>query len=331
MDHNMNTGLLTTPIAVLPENKQRIVAYGINLFEVRKNKRQYINIPDFGYYDVRVSEGIYEYTMTYRYDARWYKGTRAYVDYTPDKKGILTGYIPDDEEYHNRIMLASNINSGTFRILRYHTQSGFLPEKRIVQEIMFIRDLIHTWNVDLIEGKKRTRIFVDPDENKCREFAREQEKDGKKVNVIYGKIKPIKVLIDKYGQKWLFSPEFQAEIIPDIKEKVAERFASDSTQPSGINLEDQIASVLQSMGPEKIAELMNKKTGNPSNAGKPLEELSINTLRSLGKTKGLNITPDMKKDDIISAIREDVNLNDSNHELKEQPDQITNGEDVSFG
>lgn len=332
---NYGSSLATSPMAVLPEDKIRVVSYGIPLFELQKTKRQFINPIDAGYFDVRVNEGIQEYTMTYSYTPVWYKGRRSYIEYHHDRKGICTGYCPDDPDWHNRIMLASNINSGLFKIMRYHTRAGFVAEERITQEILYLRDLTHRWRFE-DDGQV---IEYYEDEEECRKAAKIYDQGTKGVvHVKWGRIPEIRQLILKYKSAWSIHPEFQNGILADIKRKVEKKFSKDETQTKGINLEEQVVSILQNMDPEKIAEILNRAKDKPQSdtlEGAPIDQLHINKLRSLAKQRGLDAQPGNTKEELLEIIKEDIKLKKSINQNKKTTEPTTKPdsggvEEVSF-
>lgn len=302
--------LVTTPMAILEDRYQLMVEEGIPLFELHKTKGGKMDSQDLGYLNVRVSDNYDGITRVARRTVRWFSGKNAYITYHHRGKGVLVAFCPDDinerHEFHhwsNRIRLASTIHSGTFRIVRYHTINGVLPEGRITEEILFISKLIHTWKANV----ENESSFRSDDINEVRDFVRSQRAREKKVSEpIFSKREDIEDLISMYRSEWVYSPAFQTEILPEIKEKVAAKFAP--TAP----VRSDFARDFQNHFGMSVDELkaMLRREPAQSPEGKPLEELTDAEVKRIAVPMKISISG-KTRDEIIREIKAGSNSKSS--------------------
>lgn len=313
MNANLHEGsLVTTPMAILPEEYQLIVEDGIPLFEMHKVMEGRLDAKDLGYFNVRVKDSFFGGSA--RRSVRWFAWKNAYITYSHIGKGRRVAFCPDDinerheyHHWHNRIMLAGAIHSGQFRIVRYHTLQGVTSEGRITEEILFLSRLIHDWKaIDKTNGD----VFRSNDREKVIQFTMERQKDEHETTeVIFSKIEPIEKLIKLHRRSpggWIMSPEFQTELLPDIKKAVTEKFKPKQVAP---DVGGQIQEYFKNMTPEQRRQFIegeNLSVAGPQNPesvdGKKLEDLKINDLRRIAA--GMKILSTNKtRDELIKEIK----------------------------
>lgn len=302
--------LVTTPMAILEDQHQLAVEEGIPLFELHKNKRGFVDNQDLGYLNVRVSDGYDGISRHAIRSVRWFSGKNAYLKYENKGKGLLVAFCPDDTDerhqfhhWHNRIMLAGTIHSGQFRIVRYHTINGVLPEGRITEEILYLSKLIHDWKAKV---KETGEIFRSKDRDKVFDFVRKaREKEQTVTEPLFSKIEKIEKIIEIHRGTWIYSPEFQNDVLPGIKEAIEKKFQPKPITP---DLGSQIREYFSTMTLEQKRQFIEGMGGSvPSEPeasspdGKPLNELTDIELKRIAG--GMKITTTEKtRDELIRAI-----------------------------
>lgn len=294
---------------VLPEKKQLIVDSGIPLFELRKLGLNYQGTKDFAYWDVRVREEINNFTQAFYYVKSWYQGPTAYIDYTPNKKGICFAFCPDDPEWHNRIMLSANLRSGLFIIERYHTREGTLAGAVAAKEIEIIRDALHDWKVEA--GKKVLLRTKNRKEAEAFILEYNENKDhNPKASIVWSKIQRIEEIISVRRGNWFKSQEFIEEFRKPLEDKITNYHAAQSPDPNAIG--SALISQLERMNEEqrkRVADLLGvaRQEQYQSNEGGKIEvdNLKIDQLRRIAAQRNIDVKG-MIKQQIIEAIKEDM-------------------------
>lgn len=282
----------------LPEKAQMIVSAGINLFELRKTQPFSYAQRDFGFWNVRAYEDTMPGTFRLRYRTVWFTGQNAYIEFTPNQRDICTAFCPDDHLWHNRITLAATIDEGSYTIELYHTSDGFIPGRKLVREILIIRDYMQAYKVMDDRNKKlRKEVYRSKSRDEAISFANEwAEKNSSAVpSVIPCKIKELEELIKKHGGAWIQCPEFQAIHRPKIQDLINQVQAKEpaTAVQVGASLLTQVSMLSEEEKRELASMLAPHITSEPKATGEiapeKLSDLSWNDLRRLAKIKGVNV------------------------------------------
>ena len=318
---NATSGAVMSPFfASLPEDKQRIIDAGYNLFELAKIVQNWQgNCPDYGYFDVVVEDYTAGFPPKLYFRERWHRGPNAYIRYMANKRGFCFAFCPDDHDWYNRIQLAANIHSNIFRIERLHTREGIISGKRATEEIMFIRELTHRW-VLRVNGKSVYRSMPDKREE-CEARAAEFKARGERPQIIWGKTEEIENQIKAAGSNWFFTDEFKNKIKPALVEKVAERFSGDNDKVAKLSMLEQIVGTLD---PREVIAVLERAvpaagrapvtittsteaTPAPAGSGLSVEEITdMATLRSFAKNLGIKVTQAVKKEELRALIKDEI-------------------------
>jgi hypothetical protein len=311
----------------LPERFQTVVDAGIPLFELRKT-RPFDNVQrDFGYWNVRVREYTQSGTLRLTYDTRWFVGPQAYIEYVPNKRSICTAFAPDDETWHNRVYIASNLDSGTFTIERIHTANGVIPGQAVLQQIKILREFLYEWRV--IDGG--TIVFRSKLPAGAQAFAKDfMTKNGRTVEVLQARTDPVEKLIAQYRGRWVECPEFQTLIKPKVVDAIAE---AEKVSPMPVTMAQMGQSLLSQVArmtdqdrlalaamlrPYMIGEERVGHGTSAPDAKEParsdedqraeLVKMPLAALRKLAKTKGLDTRNQSKveiADGLIVKLKEE--------------------------
>ena len=313
------SGFGTTPMVVLEDKYQLMLEERIPLFELHRNRPSKLDAQDLGYLNVRVNDSYNGLTSRVIRSVRWFSGKNSYIAYSYNKRrNTSIAFCPDDindrHEYHhwyNRIMLASTIHSGKFRIVRYHTVDGVISEGRITEEILYLSRLLHDWKAKILvrdgEDLRATgEVFRSRDRDEVIDFIRKTRSEGREVSEpVFSKIKEIEDIIKLKRSEWIFSPEFQQGILPGIKSEIEKRFkpkkvTSDFKSQmveafSGMSAEEKASMFEQVFGAKLVQPAVQEKPSSPE--GKSLSETSEKELFRIAS--GLRI-------DVIGKTREEV-------------------------
>ena len=235
----------------------------IPLFECINSRIIYNDFTIHGLWDVRVIERLRQVSMRIDHEIRWYRGQNAYVRFTYVGKGRCYGYIPDDELYHNRVMLSTLMGTNaSFNILRHHSSNGFIGRERVIKELMLVRDLTHDW---VVSNPNKEVVFRSKEREEADDYKNSHKEE--KLNVSFGKSGPIQRIIDQHRHLWWFQPEWKNIELPKIKEIVADRFQETERK----NLQEQVFEIVPGLktlvNDPKFASLLNeaakKEVTNP--------------------------------------------------------------------
>ena len=322
----MNAMMGNSQFFALPERKQTIVDAGIPLFEIRKTKFFDNTQRDFGPWDVRAWDQLNETTMKSSYRVSWYQGENAYIEYFPNKKGIATAFVPDDDVWHNRIWMAGTIAEGNYSIFRLHTKEGSLPAAVALQYVTVVRAYIFEWKV-LKAGKC---VFKSKKKAECDSFMATTEG----CTVTLGKLDEFEDMIRRLGGNWMLDPAFQANHKPRIQALIDEAVGKANVATVGQTLVAQISTLSEDDRKKIAAMLLGEKAGvselppaalplnTPAtpvvpNAAIPrasavstpetsIDDLPLAQLCRIAKDRGLTIKQGMKKPGVIALIKEKI-------------------------
>jgi len=192
---------------------------------------------------------------------RWFTGNDCYAEYIPSAKGICTAFIPDDQFWHNRVMIASNLSSGLFKIIRVHYKDDApLPGAVATKEVLILRNYLHVWRVQVrYDNKSLDTLHESKKQDECNLFAEEYRKahDGVSVSVVLGKTKVIRALMEAHGAHRLCeSHEWQNNHIPRIKQEIAVQTADMRRPVEAVT--SSLAAQIDSMTEAERAEIARK-------------------------------------------------------------------------
>lgn len=301
----------------LPERFQTVVDAGIPLIELRRTRPYDNSQKIMGYWNVSVREYAEQGSFQINHSVRWFTNQQAYIEFYPNKKSICTAFAPDDDSWHNRVMIALHIDTGIFTVEKIHTPNGVIPAKAAMQEMQILRDLILEWKAfdgsDLV-FRSRTRIGIDA-------FAKDfLQKNGRAVDIVLGKTENIERLIVAHGGRWMETAEFQTTTKVKALELISAEQANMpvSMAQIGQSVLTQVASMDEAHKRELAAMLFpymspaSRLTGATDGApatvtpSRESEEATIRAmtfadLKRLAKAK--NVTPGTKnKEDLITAL-----------------------------
>jgi hypothetical protein len=235
----------------LPERQQVILDAGISLYELRRRGQNFQRTVDMGFWDVRAYDNVSS-SGSFNYDIRWFDGPSAYIEYRPNKKGICFAFCPDDEFWHNRIALATTIDTGRYAIERLHTNRGVMPGGVATEEISILSKHIHDYKL-MINGALLLRSKSSDEINEARNKKLLDGVDEKSIQVVWGKIEPIEALIKVYSSNWFMAPQFQQEIRKEIEAKISSLHSQSAPDP--VQIGNDIISQMMRMSPEQRAQV----------------------------------------------------------------------------
>lgn len=313
---NEGRSAIYTPFTgVLPDDKSETINAGIPLFEL-----MCVGAPTgtqlFGFHDVdvRIRKSEKKLDFSLEYDIRWQRGVgfeRNYVRYVWDKKTERSYvFIPDDPAWHNRIMIASMINSGKFVITRYINKDGVISGDAITEEMKFIADYIFDHSVTS-EGEV---LFRSKSISEAKSFALTQTGKGVKCQVVKSMIPEIEKLVKEFGVTWKVQPEF----INGIRKTIEDHIRSTFGEPVPVVESDPkqlLEDALRSLPPQEILAMVQQSlAGNKQQQTPPQHEEAKSkplVLENIGTTQIREIAEDldifvkgMQREDMIKAIKE---------------------------
>jgi len=318
MPRNEGTIALRYP---LPEKIQIAIDAGINMFELRRTRPGRWEQSDYGFWDVVVSERQLTGRIDVGYNVRWFQDNNNYIRYIPNSRNILTAFAPDDEYWHNRIMLAATINANAFTIQQLHSPGGVIPGSRVTKEILAIRDYMEEWKlVDPLQPK--VEIFRSKNLEEIEAFTEEFAKrnNGRTPSSIPTKIVAIEKLMKKYPHAWERSSEFEHEHKVRIIEIIASTIGKEETPTPTITagaLLQQVAAMTAEERAE-LARLMypalsvvtapaaataaSSTDKKPSITDAEIEALSAKKLTSACKVRGIDVKK-LTHDEMVAALK----------------------------
>lgn len=307
-------------IAIVPDDKQLILEAGIPLFEFEKRSDARLDNNDYGYINVRASKNPNSSRIPI--GLTWYKGSNAYVRYSRNRQGRYVAYCPDDPDWFNRTKLTSTILNGGFKISKYINELGLITVgAEITDEINFIGLMIHDWVAKI----DKNVVFRSKKEEEVKAYVDKKRSEG--INVqgpILGLVEKLQKICDAHHKHdWMFSPEYQNEIIPEMKRRIIKKFNREikvirDEQPDIERAISKMApQIISNMSMKQLTELMKKKIGEQAEGvvireemlfldGIPLEHLTINKIRTIA-IKEFNIKIKEKtREELISLINEKI-------------------------
>lgn len=320
-------------IAMLPYEKQLIIDAKIPLFELEKRSTARLDTNDFGYANVKAIKN--ENSNNLPIQLIWYSGKRGYVRYSRDRNGRYVGYCPDDPEWFNRTKLSSTILNSNFKISKYINELGLVTiGSEITEEIKFIGTMLHDW-VAKIDGSVviRSKEFKEVEE-----YVNKKRTEGIRIQgPMLGLIEKIHKIREFHKHDWLFSPEYQHEIIPEMKKKINQKFKRDlrklkAEQPE---IEEAVSKmvpqILSNMSIKQLSEIIKKKMeedfkgvrikdGELLLDGIPLTELPINQIRTIAVKEFHIKTHKKTREELITLINKKIKKN--NEEIDNEPEDV---------
>lgn len=316
-------------MSMLPYEKQLIIDAKVPLFELEKRSRARLDSNDMGYVNVKAIKNDNSDNLPIQ--LIWFSGRKGYVRYSRDRNGRYVGYCPDDPEWFNRTKLSSTILSGKFKISKYINESGLITVgNEITEEIRFIGVMLHDWmakidGVVVIRSKQIKEV---------QEYVNKKRAEGIAIQgPMFGLIEKIERIREFHRHDWLFSPEYQQEIIPEMKKRIKQKFNQDvnlikSEKPEIEEMVSKmIPDILSKMSIQQLGNIIKKKmeeqkddpvilNGELFYEGIALKDLPYNKIKTIAvknfsiKTKGLT------RDELITMI--DKRIKDSDGEEESQ-------------
>jgi hypothetical protein len=315
----------------LPERQQAIVDAGIPLMELTY-LRKFDNAQKiFGFHNVRVREYADNGSFKIQHSIRWFTGEQAYLEFYPNKKSICTAFAPDDQEWHNRVMVALNLDSGLYTVAKIHTPNGVIPAQAAMQEMKILRDLIMEWKAfdgPQVVFRCKTRVGMQA-------FADDfLKKNGRAVDIVLGKTEPIERLTAAHGGRFMETSEFQTTVKVRALELITAAQANlpVSMAQIGQNVLTQVASMDESakrelasmllpyMAPPRTAHIETAATGSTREQDvEMLKTMTYADLKRLAKAKGLK-PGSLNKEDLSTALM--VKLDEERAADQPAPDSL---------
>lgn len=306
-------------MATLPYDKQLIIEAKIPLFELEKRSTARLDNNDMGYANCKAVKN--DRSSNLPIQVTWYSGKKGYVRYTRDQNGRYVGYCPDDPEWFNRTRLCSTIQSGKFRIAKYINEMGLITvESEITEEIRFIGTMLHDW-IAKIDGSV---VMRSKNEAEVKEYVNKKRLEGIAIQgPIWGLIEKIEKVREDHRHDWMFSPEFQQEIIPEMKRRINQKFnreikAIKDNQPDlEAAVSKLVPQIISGMSLKQLTELVKKKKddmykgeviedGTLLSDGIPLEELKLPKIRTIAIKEFDIMTEGKTREELISLINEKI-------------------------
>lgn len=306
-------------MAILPYDKQLIIEAKIPLFEFEKRSTARFDTNDMGYANCKAVKN--DRSSNLPIQVTWYSGKKGYVRYSRDQNGRYVGYCPDDPEWFNRTRLCSTIRSGKFRIAKYINELGLITvESEITDEINFIGDMLHEW-IAKIDGSV---VIRSKNELEVKEYVNKKRTEGIAIQgPMWGLIEKIEKVRENHRHDWMFSPEFQQEIIPEMKRKINQKFnrevkAMKDNQPDlEAAVSKLVPQIISNMSLKQLTEIVKKKRdemykgeviedGKLYSDGVPLEKLKINKIKAIAVKEFDIITEGKTREELIQLIKEKI-------------------------
>lgn len=306
-------------MAILPYDKQLIIEAKIPLFEFEKRSTARLDTNDMGYANCKAVKN--DRSSNLPIQVTWYSGKKGYVRYTRDQNGRYVGYCPDDPEWFNRTRLCSTIRSGKFRIAKYINELGLITvESEITDEINFIGDMLHEW-IAKIDGSV---VIRSKNEMEVKEYVNKKRTEGIAIQgPMWGLIEKIEKIRENHRHDWMFSPEFQQEMIPWMKRQINMKFnrevkAIKDNQPDlEAAVSKLVPQIISNMSLKQLTEIVKKKRdemykgeviedGKLYSDGVPLEKLKINKIKAIAVKEFDIITEGKTREELIQLIKEKI-------------------------
>lgn len=312
-------------VAMLPYEKQLIIDAKIPLFELEKRSNARLDNNDFGYVNVKAIKNDNSNNLPIQ--LIWYSGKRGYVRYTRDRNGRYIGYCPDDPEWFNRTKLSSTILSGKFKISKYINEIGLVTVgSEITEEINYIGRMLHDW-VAKIDG---VVVVRSKEIKEVEEYVKKKRTEGVGIQgPMVGLIEKVERVRENHKHDWMFSPEYQNEIIPEMKKRINQKFHRDiqtirHTQPDIEKVVSKmVPQIISGMSIKQLSDILKKKMEEEKDVikegvfyseGVPLDEIPINKIRSIA-VKNFNIkTKGKTREEMITMINEKIKKSPEKYE-----------------
>lgn len=302
-------------MAMLPYDKQLIIDAKIPLFELEKRSSSRLDSNDFGYANVKAIKNDNSNNLPIQ--LIWYSGKRGYVRYSRDRNGRYLGYCPDDPEWFNRTKLSSSILNSNFKISKYIDKSGLVTVgSEITEEINYIGTMIHDW-----VAKIDNRIVIrSKDIREVEEYVTKKRTEGVKIQgPMMGLIEKLEKIREFHKHDWMFSPEYQNEVIPEMKRRIDKKFNRElktltETQPEVEKAVTKLfPEILSNMSVQQLTEILKKKMEEEFKGvvikdrellldGIPLGELPLSKIRTIAVKKFNIKTKSKTREELIKMI-----------------------------
>jgi len=321
----------------------------IALFQLEAIKPTNFSFKLFGLWNVRCGNTVLEVGRIQPW-TRWYTGADAYVEFWPDKAGICSTFVPDDERWHNRIKMANLINSSIFRVKALHQNSGpTIPEQPIMRMFQTLYTHMHVWAAFtvipitlgnrrqnkvtyLVESKKKADC-----EAEAAKFLENHPEAEVKVDIV--PTAPVRELIARHGQReWMLHEEFQRGLLVDLKKECDA--ALGPLQDEKVEAVNNLKSALAVLTNEELLNILSAKLGSgaaqpaPVVAGEedgpapsdraPVEIKDIQniaTLRSIAKQLGVKFAFGTKRAELKALIiKKQTEMKEDAGATSEEPD-----------
>lgn len=320
-------------ITMLPYEKQLIIDAKIPLFELEKRSTARLDNNDFGYANVKATKNPNSTNLPIQ--LRWFSGKTGYVRYTRDQNGRYIGYCPDDPEWYNRTKLCATILNGKFKISKYINELGLVTVgAEITDEINFIGAMIHDW-IAKIDG---VVVIRSKNIQEVEEYVNKKRTEG--INIqgpMMGMIEKIEKIRQFHKHDWMFSPEYQNEIIPEMKRRINKKFNRDVKEikeeiPDIENIVSKmVPQIISNMSIKQLSDILKKKMdeefkgeiikdGELLSNGIPLSELPFNQIRTIAVKKFKIGTKGKTRDELIKLINEKISEVTEEMEKEESDD-----------
>lgn len=306
-------------MATLPYEKQLIIDARIPLFELEKRSTSRLDTNDMGYANCKAIKN--DRSSNLPIQIIWYSGKKGYVRYTRDQNGRYIGYCPDDPEWFNRTRLCSTIQGGKFRIAKYIDERGLITvESEITEEIRFIGTMLHDW-IAKVDGSV---VIRSKNELEVKEYVNKKRTEGTAIQgPIWGLIEKVERIRENHRHDWMFSPEFQQEMIPEMKRKINQKFnrevkaIKDNNPDLEAAVSKMVPQIISNMSLKQLTEIVKQKRdemykgeviedGKLLSDGIPLEKLKINKIRTIAVKEFEIITEGKTREELIELINQKI-------------------------
>ncbi len=305
-------------MATIPYEKQLIIEAGIPLFELEKRSTARLDNNDYGYANCKASK--HQNSMNLPIQVIWFSGKKGYVRYSRDPNGRYIGYCPDDPEWFNRTLLSSTIRGGKFKISKYINDNGLVTVgSEITEEINYIGTMLHDW----VAKMDNSVVFRSKNEMEVKEYVNKKRTEGLNVQgPIWGLVEKIERVRENHRHDWMFSPEYQQEIIPEMKRRINQKF---NREVKELNRQPEIEKAVSKMMPQilsnmtvkQLSDILKKKVeearkgevvedGVLYSDGVPLEKLPINKIRSIAVKEYKIKTQSKTREELINLINKKI-------------------------
>jgi hypothetical protein len=330
-------------VVTLPYDKQLIIEANIPLFEFEKRSTARLDTNDMGYVNCKAVKNDRSDNMPIQ--VFWFTGQKAYVRYSRDQNNRYVGYCPDDPEWFNRTRLCSTIQSGKFKIAKYINENGLVTVgAEITEEIKFIGTMLHDW-VAKIDG---CVVIRSKNEKEVKEYVNKKRTEGVAIQgPLWGLIEKIEKIREDHRHDWIFSPEFQQEIIPEMKKRINQKFnreikvIQDSQPDIQAIVSKMVTQSINDMPLKQLTQFVKKKKeemnkgvnireGKLYSDGVPLERLKVTEIRIIAVEKFDIMTDGKTREELITLINQKLKetVSDDVNEIvgPPSPEEIKNRE-----